>query len=89
MGYGLTLMGWFVSQFVFFACETSTMAASNKKADVLFALNVLSDNFFDKEDSDAYGAVIENILRKAGMKRRQTQIMKKVCIPTIVAPSHG
>ena len=34
-------MGPFVDQFVITGCETRAMAASNKKADVLFALNVL------------------------------------------------
>ena len=43
------------------------MVGSNKKADVLFALNILSDNFFDKEeDNEAFASVIEEYFRESG-----------------------
>ena len=35
------------------------MAASKKKGDVLFAINALSDGFFDADDNDAYTELIE------------------------------
>ena len=56
------------------------MAAFSKKVDVLFTLNILSDNFFDNdEDKEEYAATIKEYFGKAAMKRRQIQIMKKVC----------
>ena len=58
-------MGRFVSRFVFFAREPNTMTAT-KKGDVLFAINVLSDNFFDKDDNDAYSALIEDYFAESG-----------------------
>ena len=57
-----------MGRFVFFAHENIMMAATNKKADVLFAINALSDNFFDKEDNDAYSAVIEEYFAESGDK---------------------
>ena len=60
-------MGPFVDRFVFTGCETRVMAASNKKADVFFALNLLSDNFFDtNEDKEAYMATIEEYFGERG-----------------------
>ena len=60
-------MGRFVYRFVIAARETTVMAASNKKADVLFAINILSDNFFDKdEDNNAYSALIEEYFAESG-----------------------
>ena len=43
------------------------MAASYKKGDVLFAINVLTDNFFDDDaDKEAYAAVIEEYFGESG-----------------------
>ena len=53
-------MGPFVHRFVITGREIRAMAASYKKGDVLFTINVLSDNFFDDDtDKEAYAAVIE------------------------------
>ena len=60
-------MGPFIDWFVITGRETRAMAASNNKADVLFALNVLSDNFFDTdEDKEAYAATIEEYFGESG-----------------------
>ena len=59
-------MGPFVDQFVITGCETRAMAASNKQADILFALNVLLDNFDNDEDKEAYEATIEEYFGKSG-----------------------
>ena len=60
-------MGPFVDRFVITGRETRAMAASNKKADVLFALNILSDNFFDTDkDKEAYAATIEEYFGESG-----------------------
>ena len=43
------------------------MAAFQKKADVLFAINVLSDNFFNNDkdkELEAYAATIEEYFRE-------------------------
>ena len=48
-------MGPFVHRFVITGREIRAMAASYKKGNVLFAINVLSDNFFDDDtDKEAY-----------------------------------
>ena len=60
-------MGRFVCRLIFFAREPSTMAAT-KKGDVLFAINVLSDNFFDKDDNDTYSTLIEDYFAESGDK---------------------
>ena len=60
-------MGRFVYRFVIAWREITTMAESKKKADVLFAINLLSDNFFDKEeDNEAYAALIEEYFGESG-----------------------
>ena len=60
-------MGRFVYRFVIAGRETTSMAGSSKKADVLFAINVLSDNFFDKdEDREAYAATLETYFGESG-----------------------
>ena len=60
-------MGPFVDRFVITGCETRAMVASNKKADVLFALNILSDNFFDNDkDKETYTATIEEYFGESG-----------------------
>ena len=47
--------------------ETLMMAASLKKADVLFAVSALSDGFFDNnEDRHAYTQVIEEYFADSG-----------------------
>ena len=56
-------MGQFVHRFVITGCEIRAMAAFQKKADVLFAINVLSDNFFNN-DKEAYAATIEEYFRE-------------------------
>ena len=53
-------MDQFVYRFDIAWRKTILMAVSNKKGDVLFAINALADNFFDnEEDNDAYSALIE------------------------------
>ena len=45
----------FVNRFVHSWCETIMMAALLKKANVLFAVNALSDGYFDNDtDRHAY-----------------------------------
>ena len=69
------------------------MAASNKKADVLFTLNVLSENFFyNEEDKEAYAATIEeycgesgdemetNAGNEEGMDTLRYPMIKRTCI---------
>ena len=52
--------------------EILMMAASLKKADVLFAVSALSDGFFDNnEDRHAYTQVIEEEGRKVQGKLRK------------------
>ena len=47
--------------------ETVTMAALLKKADVLFAVNALSDDYFDSdEDRRAYAKVISDYFAESG-----------------------
>ena len=47
--------------------STILKASSNKKADVLFIINVLSDNFFNKDEgNDAYSALIEEYFTESG-----------------------
>ena len=59
-------MGPFVHRFVMTGHEIRAMA-SYKKGDVLFAINVLSDNFFDDDtDKEAYAAVIEEYFGESG-----------------------
>ena len=86
-------MGPFVDRFVITGCETRVMVASNKKADVLCALNVLLDNFFDTdEDKEAYTATIEeyfgetgdeteaNTDNELGVHRLRYPMVKQTCI---------
>ena len=42
------------------------MAASKRKGDVLFAINALSDGFFDADDNDAYTGLIEAYFDESG-----------------------
>ena len=42
------------------------MAASKRKGDVLFAINALSDGFFDADDNDAYTGLIEEYFGESG-----------------------
>ena len=54
-------------RFVITACETTVMTASNKKAVVIFAINVLSDNFFNKDEgNNAYSTLIEKYFVESG-----------------------
>ena len=47
--------------------ETVTMAALLKKADVLFAVNALSDGYFDNdEDRRAYAEVMSDYFAESG-----------------------
>ena len=86
-------MGPFVDRFVNTGRKKRAMAASNKKADVLFALNILSDNFFDTdEDKEAYAATIEEYFEESsdetetntdneeGMHRLHYPMIKQTCI---------
>ena len=60
-------MGPFVHRFVITGREIRAMAASQKKADVLFAIDVLSENFFNNDgDKDAYAATIEEYFGESG-----------------------
>ena len=60
-------MGRFVHRFVNAWRETTVMVASNKKGDLLFAINALSEDFFDKnEDNEAYTALIEEYFGESG-----------------------
>ena len=63
-------MGRFVNRFAassfIFGRETFVMAASKKKGDVLFAINALSDGFFDADDNDAYTELIEEYFGESG-----------------------
>ena len=81
-------MGSFVDWFVITGCETRAMVASNKKADVLFALNILSDNFFDNdEDKEAYAATIEKYFGEGGDEMETNtgneEGMDTLCYPMI------
>ena len=42
------------------------MAASKRKGDVLFAINALSDGFFDAHDNDVYTELIEEYFGESG-----------------------
>ena len=47
--------------------ETITMAASLRKADVLFAVSALSEGYFDNnEDRHAYTQLIEDYFAESG-----------------------
>ena len=57
----------FVNRFVHSWRETVTMAALLKKADVLFAVNALSDGYFDNDtDRRAYAEVIGDYFADSG-----------------------
>ena len=49
-----------------FGRETTIMAASRRKGDVLFAINALSDSFFDAEDNHAFTELIEEYFGESG-----------------------
>lgn len=46
--------------------ETTLMAASKKKGDVLFAINAFSDNLFENQDQEAFSALIEEYFEESG-----------------------
>jgi len=56
----------FVSDFFLPWCEVLTMAARREKRDVLFAVNVLSDNLLDKPDHHAYSELIVDYFGDSG-----------------------
>ena len=49
-----------------FGRETIVMAASKRKGDVLFAINALSDSFYDAEDNHAFTELIEEYFGESG-----------------------
>ena len=51
-----------------FGRETTVMAASRRKGDVFFAINALSNSFFDAEDNHAFTELIEEYFGESGDK---------------------
>ena len=63
-------MGRFVYRFAassfIFGREIVVMAASKRKGDVLFAINALSNSFFDTEDNNVYTELNEEYFGESG-----------------------